>query len=153
MDKMYYYRSGNTQIGPVPVEQMRGVVTPSTYVWATGMSTWKQAAEVPELMSQLSLFVPSQNTIMPPKPDNHLVLSIIAILACLPLGIVALIMSLQCDSAYNRGDYNDAVSKAKLAKTLSLVGLISFGALIVTIILSNIIIPILFAALAAMSSV
>ncbi|MBR6177191.1 MAG: CD225/dispanin family protein [Bacteroidales bacterium] len=153
MGKMYYYRSGNTQIGPVSIEQMRNAITPSTYVWASGMPYWKQASEVPELMLLFNVADNSHVTIMPPKPNNHLVLSIIAILACQPLGIVAVIMSILSDSSYKRGDYNDAVSKAKLAKILSLIGLISMGAFFVSFILFEILLPVLMLSLSALASI
>lgn len=147
MNKMYYYRNGDHQVGPVSLDQMRGVVTPGTYVWAEGMANWQTVSQLPELMYQLGFSVPSQpqpqpqmqssaspyqqpqyNTnmggSMPPKPDNHMVLSIITIFLCQVLGIIALVMSLQSDTAYKSGDYDGAVKKAKTAKTLSLVGII-----------------------------
>ncbi|MBO7597695.1 MAG: CD225/dispanin family protein [Bacteroidales bacterium] len=158
MEKMYYYRNGDQQIGPVSLDQMRGAVTPDTYVWAEGMANWQTVSQVPELMSQLGLAVQSQpqpqpqmqsstpsyqqpqyNTneggSMPPKPDNHMVLSIITIFICQPLGIIALVMSLQSDSAYKSGNYDGAVKKAQTAKTLSLVGIIGSVVFIVLYIL------------------
>lgn len=149
MDKMYYYRSGNTQIGPVSIEQMQGVITPDTYVWTTGMSYWKTASEVPELKPFLGLVENRQSNIVPPpKPNNYLVLSIISVLFCLPFGVVAIIMSVMSDSSYNRGDYADAVNKAKLAKIFSLIGII----FIVAYIVFNIIVPLLVGAVAALLS-
>ena len=32
---------------------------------------------------------------------------------CQPLGIIAIVMAVMCDSAYNRGDYQDAEKKAR----------------------------------------
>ncbi len=154
MNKMYYYRNGDHQVGPVSLDQMRGVVTPGTYVWAEGMANWQTVSQLPELMYQLGFSVPSQPQMqssaspyqqpqyntnmggsMPPKPDNHMVLSIITIFLCQVLGIIALVMSLQSDTAYKSGDYDGAVKKAKTAKTLSLVGIIGSVVFIVLYIL------------------
>lgn len=158
MNKMYYYRNGDHQVGPVSLDQMRGVVAPGTYVWAEGMANWQTVSQLPELMYQLGFSVQSQpqpqpqmqssaspyqqpqyNTnmggSMPPKPDNHMVLSIITIFLCQVLGIIALVMSLQSDSAYKSGSYDEAVKKAKTAKTLSLVGIIGSVVFIVLYIL------------------
>ncbi len=148
MEKMYYYRNGDQQIGPVSLDQMRGAVTPDTYVWAEGMANWQTVSQVPELMSQLGLAAAYQqptmqepqpsyqtsyqsndgyNGVKPPKPNNNLIISIICTLICQPLGIIAIVMAVMSDSAYNRGDYQEAEKKAKLAKTLSLIGLICMG--------------------------
>ena len=156
MEKNYYYRNGDTQVGPVTVDQLRGAVTPDTYVWAEGMSTWQTVSQRPELMSQLGL-APAQpqpqysqpsyqqpqqsaydqgnSQSKPPKPDNHLVMAIISIFICQVLGIVATIMAIMSDSAYNRGDYAEAEKKAKTAKTFALVGLIGGGIIIVAYII------------------
>ena len=155
MEKNYYYRVGEQQIGPVSLDQMRGNVTLDTYVWAEGMATWQQINQLPELQAQLGL-VPAyqqpmpaaqpsyqnaysdnstQSAVKPPKPDNHLVMAIIAIFTCQILGIIATIMAVMSDSAYNRGDYEEAEKKAKTAKTLALVGLIGGGIIIVAYII------------------
>lgn len=152
MEKMYYYRNGDQQYGPVSIDQMRGVVTPDTYVWAEGMANWQTVSQVPELMSQLGLAVAYQqptmqepqpsyqtsyqtsyqsndgsNGVKPPKPNNHLVLSIISILLSCMVGIVALIFSLLSDSDYKKGDYKGAEEKAKVAKIVAIVGIVLGG--------------------------
>lgn len=66
----------------------------------------------------------------PPKPDNYLVMSIIATVigfcSCLPLilGIVSIIFSTQVDSKYNMGDYAGAESASKAAQILSIISLV-----------------------------
>ena len=66
----------------------------------------------------------------PPKPDNYLVMSIIATVigfcSCLPLilGIVSIIFSTQVDSKYNMGDYAGAESASKTAQILSIISLV-----------------------------
>lgn len=148
MEKMYYYRNGDQQYGPVSLDQMRGAVTPDTYVWTEGMANWQQISQLPDLQTQLGLAAAYQqptmqepqpsyqtsyqsndgsNGVKPPKPNNYLIISIICALICQPLGIAAIVMAVMCDSAYNRGDYIEAEKKAKLAKTLSLIGLIGMG--------------------------
>ena len=144
MEKSYYYQKDGSQVGPVTIEQMRGMVTPDTYIWADGMANWTQVSQLPDIMAQLGMNTfqqpvqsaqPSyQNTYntnaggaMPPKPNNHLVMSIISIFFCQLLGIIAIVMSIMCDSAYKSGDYEEAVKKAKIAKVLSLISIISMG--------------------------
>ena len=66
----------------------------------------------------------------PAKPDNYLVMSIIATIlgfcTCLPLilGIIALIFSTQVDSKYNMGDYAGAQNASSTAKILSIISLV-----------------------------
>lgn len=66
----------------------------------------------------------------PPKPDNYLVMSIIAtvvgLCSCLPLilGIVSIIFSTQVDSKYNMGDYAGAENASKAAQILSIISLV-----------------------------
>jgi len=142
MEKTYYYRVGEQQIGPVSLDQMRGNVSPNTYVWADGMANWQTISQLPDLMMQLGLSAAqpsyqqpsyqqynagntsSPNGAMPTQPNNHLVLAIITIFICQLFGIIALVMALQSDSCYKNGDYQGAVKKANTAKTLSLVGII-----------------------------
>ena len=82
MGKMYYYRSGNTQIGPVSIEQMRNAITPSTYVWASGMPYWKQASEVPELML---LFNVADNSHVTITPSLNVCLSLSSVIAIISI--------------------------------------------------------------------
>lgn len=66
----------------------------------------------------------------PAKPDNYLVMSIIATIlglcSCVPLilGIIAIVFSTQVDSKYNTGDYIGAENASKTAKTLSIISLV-----------------------------
>ncbi len=70
--------------------------------------------------------------VMPPKPNNYMALSIIATILglcyCVGLigGIVAIVMSSQSSSKYNRGDYEGAVKAAKVAKIIGLIVLVFF---------------------------
>jgi len=74
------------------------------------------------------MFQPGMNK--PVKPDNYLVMSIIAtvlgLCSCVPLilGIIAIIFASQVDSKYNAGNYIGAENASKTAKVLSIISLI-----------------------------
>jgi predicted RNA-binding Zn-ribbon protein involved in translation (DUF1610 family) len=64
-------------------------------------------------------------TYITPPPD-YLIWSILSLVfCCVPLGIVALIYSIQCKSAIAAGRYNDAVKHSKTAFQWNLVSLIA----------------------------
>lgn len=157
MEKTYYYRVGDQQIGPVSLDQMRGAVSLDTYVWAEGMPNWVQISQLPEVMQQLGLGTsqyepqaqpetqyaqpsyqqpqPSTNAginnatngTQQPKPNTYLVLSIVSVVLSCLIGIVALVFSILADSDYKKGAYQDAVSKAKVAKIVAIVGIVLGG--------------------------
>ena len=67
----------------------------------------------------------------PPKPKNYLVESIlVTLLCCLPLGVVGILMALNSDNAYAKGDYITAQINADKAKQFALWGLITYIVLI-----------------------
>ena len=65
------------------------------------------------------------------KPNNYMALSIIATIFSLCsfwctgfiVGVIAIVMSSQSTSKYNKGDYTGSVSSAKTAKILGLIAL------------------------------
>jgi hypothetical protein len=62
------------------------------------------------------------NLIKPPKPDNYLVWAILTtILCCLPFGIVSIVYATKVDNLYYAGQYDEAMAKAKSAKTWAIV--------------------------------
>jgi hypothetical protein len=62
------------------------------------------------------------NLIRPPKPDNYLVWAILTtILCCLPFGIVSIVYATKVDNLYYAGQYDEALAKAKSAKTWAIV--------------------------------
>ena len=62
----------------------------------------------------------------PPKPDNYLVWAILTtILCCLPFGIVSIVYSTKVDNLYFNGQYDEAMEKAKSAKTWAIVAAIT----------------------------
>ncbi len=55
MATQWYYAQNNQQFGPIPGEQLRGMLStgalrPSDLVWAEGLSAWTRADQVPSLM-------------------------------------------------------------------------------------------------------
>ncbi len=61
----WYITQNSQQLGPFALNQLtQQGLTPQTYVWHSGLSAWKQAAEVPEL-SSLMVSAP------PPPPQTQ----------------------------------------------------------------------------------
>ncbi|MHC5353587.1 CD225/dispanin family protein [Myroides sp. LJL115] len=66
------------------------------------------------------------------KPNNHMALSIIATIFSLCsfwctgfiIGVIAIVMSSQSTSKYNKGDYSGSLSAAKTAKILALIAFV-----------------------------
>lgn len=57
-----------------------------------------------------------------PRPDNHLVWSILnTICCCLPLGILAIVKSNEVNRLYDAGDYAAAEESASTASTINIV--------------------------------
>ncbi len=85
--------------------------------------------QIPSNSQPKSMF-DTDNNIQPPKPDNHLVFSIITTIlgmcSCigLALGIIAIVFATQVDSKYNNGDYFGAQNSSKNAKIFSIIGLV-----------------------------
>ena len=60
--------------------------------------------------------------IHPVRPNNYLALAIIStICCCLPLGIVSIVYSTKVNTAYDAGNYAEAESNSKNAKTWGIV--------------------------------
>lgn len=65
-----------------------------------------------------------ENTPMPPRPDNHLVLAILTTLCCcLPLGIVAIVKAAKVNGLYIAGQYEAAELYAADARKWSYIGI------------------------------
>jgi hypothetical protein len=63
----------------------------------------------------------------PPAPQNYLVWAILSTaLCCLPFGVISIIYATQVDSAYRRGDYEEAEKNSKNAKGWMLASVFSF---------------------------
>jgi uncharacterized membrane protein len=75
--------------------------------------------------------------VKPQRPNSYLALAIIStILCCLPFGIVSIVYATKVNSLYEDGQYDQAVSASKNAKTWGIVSMVIalFGWLIYVLI-------------------
>lgn len=136
MNEYYYLDANNQQCGPINPSQFASyAIGEKTLVWCAGMANWTPAGEIPEL----SGFIVSQRPNIPYNPSqpsyaasynqnqpmfqpgippsSNLVWAILTtILCCLPLGIVSIVYASQVDSEWNRGNYENAYRKSKIAR-------------------------------------
>ncbi|AZA12840.1 CD225/dispanin family protein [Corynebacterium choanae] len=74
-----------------------------------------------------------------PKPENYLVWAILTTLfCCLPLGIVSIVYSTRVDSAWNVGNYQEAMDNSQKAKQFAIysaIGVLVFPLLYLVIFL------------------
>lgn len=123
----YYAIINGQQIGPVEEYQLKEMgVTKDTLVWREGMPQWQAAGSLPEL-GYLFIGVPPTPPVPPAMmPKTWLVESILVTLfCCLPLGIVGIVNAAGVSSAYNMGNYNEAMQKSEAAKKWTMWGLIA----------------------------
>lgn len=132
----FWIMLNGVQLGPMTEAEVRALpITAETPVWSEGFADWKPARQVeafagmfgynpagyPPSYSQGAYQSqqqqqPMPNYDMPPMPSTHLVWSIlVTIFCCIPFGIVAIVNSAGVESAYNRGNYEEAVRKSKSA--------------------------------------
>lgn len=159
----YFIIENGQQVGPLTIDQLRSKdITGETNVWREGMAQWGKAKDIPEIASILQLGTTpppppctpnySQHSQQPPQyghntpqptqpcPDNHLGLSIaatiITLICCfpLPIGIIALVYSLNVENKWKQGNYDKASNNAKNAKGWA-IGSIIAAAVIVAIYL------------------
>lgn len=157
---VYYIIENGQQYGPFTFDQLRARnITDETIVWHEGMAKWGKAKDVPSLRPLLQMGTPppphtpnyAQYAQQPPQygyqpvqssqscPDNHLGLSIVATImtfvCCfpIPIGIVALVYSLNVENKWKRGEYAKAESNAKNAKSWGIASFIAIVALYVII--------------------
>lgn len=146
MEEYYYYLDADQQQkGPIsPSDFIRLGINQNTLLWKEGMADWQKAGAIPELSAYFqstpppppvshagpSLQKPVQ-PIVPPaspvtqKPDSYLIWSILTtVLCCLPLGIVAIIYSTKVDPLWDKGQYDEAMSAAKNAKTFCILSVV-----------------------------
>lgn len=131
----YYMHINGQQVGPFDESLlMLNGLTPTTPVWADGMTGWMPASQVAAL---LYLFVgqvlpsygapqyaqPQSNRPMPP---TNLVWGIlVTIFCCLPFGIVSIVKASQVSSLYNQGKYLEAEQASNSAGKWAMWGAIS----------------------------
>ena len=117
----YYILNGSEQQGPLPIEQLRGRVTPQTLVWREGLPDWIRAGDLPELSGLLvpegAVPPPTQGQTVGTKPKDYLVESILVTLfCCMVFGILGIVYSVQANSAFSSGNItaaNEFSAKAK----------------------------------------
>ena len=72
----------------------------------------------------------------PPKPPDYIIFSIVVLLCCnLLFGIIALIFSLQSDSSYKAGRFEDARKHGHTAKIINIAGVIITAIIVVIVII------------------
>lgn len=117
----YYILNGSEQQGPYTIDQLRGRLTPQTYVWREGLADWIQASNLPELSGLLvpegAVPPPTHGQTITTKPKDYLVESIIVTLfCCMVFGILGIVYSVQANSAFSSGNIaaaNEFSAKAK----------------------------------------
>ena len=112
----YYILNGSEQQGPYTIDQLRGRVTPRTYVWREGLPDSVQAINLPEL----SVVLLPEGSVSPSgvvKPKDYLVESVLVTLfCCMVFGILGIVYSVQANSAFSSGNItaaNEFSAKAK----------------------------------------
>lgn len=50
MEKIYYYRNQNKNIGPLTIEELSKNINSEDYVWHKGLEEWTKANELPEII-------------------------------------------------------------------------------------------------------
>ena len=117
----YYILIGTEQQGPLSTEDLRGRVTPQTYVWREGLPDWIRTGDLPELSGLLvpegAVPPPTQGQTVGTKPKDYLVESILVTLfCCMVFGILGIVYSVQANSAFSSGNItaaNEFSAKAK----------------------------------------
>ena len=69
--KKYYLHNGTENIGPLDLDELKAkAITKNTQVWCDGMEDWKNAGEVDELKSILSVVPPpiAKKPLIKPEP-------------------------------------------------------------------------------------
>jgi predicted secreted protein len=123
----WFYSKGGQKHGPVSDSDLqnlisRGEVGPSDLIWKEGMSDWKKASTVSELVfpsdaSEPAIPVTTASSYGGPVIPNYLPWSIAAtLLCCLPAGVAAIYYSLKANSARIAGNFETARSQAEIAR-------------------------------------
>ena len=137
MKKYYLFINGST-VGPMYLSDLgANGATMETFVWWHGLRDWTRIADLPEiaeaLQSQLEPRPPQfdpegfKTTIgggrsippvneLSPRPNNYLAESIVALLFCMPLAIVAIVTALKVNKLYDCGEIERAYAEATEAR-------------------------------------
>ena len=139
----YFYFEGNTQKGPVSLEELVTKITPETDVWTQGMVDWAKAKDVPEVATALSkttgfdtvqpqqkvpvITVQTQNSDRSSydSPDFHnlLIWAIVSTFLCCNItGVIGIVMDLKAEIEWVKGNKDKAWDKYKTAKMWIIIG-------------------------------
>ena len=139
----YYMHINGQQVGPFDESLlMLNGLTPTTPVWADGMTGWMPANQVVALSYLFVGQVPpsygapqyggqsqyGQQPYQPsrPMPPTNLVWGIlVTIFCCLPFGIVSIVKASQVSSLYNQGKYLEAEEASNSAGKWAMWGALS----------------------------
>lgn len=133
----YYMHINGQQVGPFDESLlMLNGLTPTTPVWADGMTGWMPANQVAALSYLFVGQVPPnygapqyaqpQYQSNRPMPPTNLVWGIlVTIFCCVPFGIVSIVKASQVSSLYNQGKYLEAEEASNSAGKWAMWGAIS----------------------------
>ncbi|MGL5682109.1 MAG: CD225/dispanin family protein [Marinifilaceae bacterium] len=128
-EKKYFYSDGANRFGPFTLAELKlQNISRQTLVWYAGMAQWQKAGTIPELDSIFHLTPPPIDQEVNPgtrpiPPKTWLLESILVTLfCCLPFGIVGIVYATKVDSAYSRGEYDDAIRFSQQAARWTRIG-------------------------------
>lgn len=136
----YYMHINGQQVGPFDESLlMLNGLTPTTPVWAEGMTGWMPANQVAALSYLFAGQVPpsygapqygapqyTQPQSNRPMPHTNLVWGIlVTIFCCLPFGIVSIVKASQVSSLYSQGKYLEAEQASNSAGKWAMWGALS----------------------------
>lgn len=157
MKKYHLFINGETK-GPFFLSDLpANGATPDSYIWYKGLPDWTRIREIPEIAEALErlkepqppLFDPEkfnsggqqQSTPwdnLSPRPNNYLAESIVALLFCFPLAIVAILKAIKVNKLYDSGEVEKAFAESVSARNwfLAAVGAGLLFALVMLILFS-----------------
>lgn len=128
----YYMHINGQQVGPFDESLlMLNGLTPTTPVWADGMTGWMPANQVAALSylfvgqvppnygapqyAQPQYAQPQYQSNRPMPPTNLVWGILVTLFCCWPFGIVSIVKASQVSSLYNQGKYLEAEEASKSA--------------------------------------
>jgi len=139
----WYLQKGDQRLGPMTLEALKamaasGQVASTDLVWTTGMPSWLPASSQPWFFAQPDIIPPPLNQPFssaqygtqqrfPAAPPPSLTGWAVAVtfLCCLPGGIVALIYANKAKSQWALGNFAEAESAYKTAKSVLIFSVIA----------------------------
>jgi hypothetical protein len=145
MNSQYFYFEGNTQKGPVSLDELLKNITAETEIWTQGMTDWAKAGTVPEIAALLSTTTPQNGTpsgngtqtipasagykteytanSQQPEFQTLLIWAIISTFLCCNItGVVGIVLDLKAEIEWTKGNFDKAHEKFRNAKTWTIIG-------------------------------